>query len=171
MYLHDAIMAFGRSITAIDNGLWTRRTIGSRSHRMCAVGHVTHQVVGNACYLDMSPERFRPTVTLMADALRRTLTREKYEEVLSALAQRELCVPHITQQAYAEARRLLTNGYENETPSLRELQTLITHVNDWTMTREEVRQWFSDALDLLAEQLPMPLEPVVPAYDAELALV
>ena len=52
--------------------------------------------------------------------------------------------------------------------NLRDIEKLIVHVNDRGIPDETnggrmvARQWFSDAIDLLAEQLPVPTGPVVP---------
>jgi len=181
--LYEAAMILGRAITMIDQGKWTQGTVWNLSdHKMCAVGLITAGGGHSANYVSrmqkyacVSKEQVE-AMYLASDALRHAcagpltdaVIEDAEEDRHKAIFRREtpsILVMHDKYIAQLEAAR---DGSDN----LDAVEKLIVHVNDVMIDGEmEARQWFSDALDLIAEQLPTPGRPVVPEAAEETALV
>lgn len=154
---YEAIISLGRSITSIDKGDWATGTIGGFGKPKCAVGLVTRHVLGRPLFLSMcetfSPRRF-PTIELAVDALRQSVSQEAYDRALTR-----------THRFVAEGR-LGTNVLAHMEAAyhglggIEDTQTLLVCVND-ASSAQQVREWFSDAIDVLAEELPVPASPVI----------
>lgn len=148
--LYKAIIALGRSLDEIDKGRWVRGTVASVTGGRCAVGLISYQLVGRQMYLSNMLRgcwRDIPAARIAADALRRCVPRESYERAIGQ-----------TSLISDEGIQRMESAYARGSDDLSHIETLITCIND-TSSEEEVRQWFSDALDLLAEDLLTPLVP------------
>jgi hypothetical protein len=150
--LYKAIIALGRSLDEIDKGRWIQGAVAGITGGRCAVGLISYQLVGQPIYLSHIGARERrwrdiPAAQIAADALRRCVPRESYE--------RTICQTSLISDA---GMKRMESAYKRGSDDLSHLETLITCIND-TSSEEEVRQWFSDALDLLAEDLLTPLAP------------
>lgn len=165
--LYEAVIALGRSITSIDRGEWTKGTIGGFGTPSCGVGLITKHTIGRPLFLtmggDLYPRAFT-VVELASDALRRSVSAEAYERAvvdtqgMTAQGQLGTHVPDMMRRAYEGGG------------DIADTQCLIVRVND-SSNAQQVREWFSDALDLLAEDLPVPATPVVPAAADALSFV
>ena len=172
--LYEAVMILGRAVNMIDQGKWRRGSIGNPRDGMCAAGLITHGAGQHPSYIvaryacvtyETAEAMYRA-----ADALRRAVTPEQAEAAINdALKAKQDDVARgestlRLHDLYIDMLRRARDGSHN----LEDIEKLIVHVNDRVIPDETnggrmvARQWFSDAIDLLAEQLPVPTGPVVP---------
>ena len=175
--LYEAVMILGRAVNMIDQDRWTRGSIGTTDNRMCAAGLITYGAGQHPSYITAATRRCAipevgQAMHLASDALRRAATPEQVEAAINdALENRQIAVDYgekpgelLVHDQYIASLRRARDGSDN----LRDIEKLIVHVNDRGIPDETnggrmvARQWFSDAIDLLAEQLPTPASPVVP---------
>jgi hypothetical protein len=162
--LYEAIIALGRSIEQIDRDGWMPGSLGGReSLPRCVVGHVSYALTypdggtffpadyaksGDPWLRHVSSDVFPVIGRALIDALT-----EKQRARLKQLTAHEEAGPYI--------QSALVYGSKSVTP----LQCAIVNFNDCCLRDEVdgtaiVRRWLSDALDLLAEALPVPSAPI-----------
>lgn len=163
MKLYDAIMSLGRAITEIDVTGWCKGEPGHADTEKCAVGHVTYALASDPCMMDEFRSHYSlvfPTAVKVLWALARAFPVERHEELLKvadycdmqANGGRPICTNRI---------KAVINGTAHPAGRDLEVETFVVLVNDRLMlTHYEVKQWFSDAIDVLAKELPIPAPPI-----------
>lgn len=171
--LYEAIIALDRSIRDFRLHGWMTGDFGDcESSPKCAIGAFSHAMVGHTCdpaepWFPLMYPMQAMTSRVGAIALWESLTDSQREILGSACGalDRDGC-PGYMGRAFkvASEGNAKTDQYIN----------LVVVANDQAMqSQEEVVHWFSDAIDLLAEQLPVPPGPLFPAArqnSVELAL-
>lgn len=167
-HLYEAIVGLGRSWDAIRRGEWRTAGLGDRSvgASKCAIGHISYAIIGSPLYLtacccrrDVAPPPLVPDLPtimwLMADAVRKCVTQEMYDHAYARTIEDSGFetgdTRHVLQRMEAAMRG---------SDVLDEVQVLIVRVNDSLDDKEQAARWFSDAIDLLVDQLL----PAMPNY-------
>lgn len=154
--LYEAVMALGRSIDDLKKYGWIQDDLGDVYSSKCATGVVSCSVLGYASYpaailKDKGSSDQLDVIGVMFKALCDVLPPEKKQGVYHKALE-------VDPAAAREVRSVLDGPV-----TLGATETMVVLTNDKLIANaEEAIQWFSDALDLLAEQLPVPARPVVP---------
>jgi hypothetical protein len=160
--LYGAIIALGRSISEIDLHGWTLGTFGNEHHKKCAVGLLSYSFVQTPDHLSLCglTDDETEAAILAAYALYDVLSPEQVERLEAALRRLD------EDNNDSHFDRVYASFRDRNNASLTEIEDITIITNDQVMTEQaEARRWFSDALDLLAEQLPIPAEAVVPEHE------
>lgn len=170
--LYEAIIALGRSIEQIDRDGWMRGSLGGENgHPRCVVGHVSYAMTRE---IDGGGTFFPYDYITSTDLLLRHVSRKVFPVIGQALI--DTLTPEQVERLrfineYDDTSGGLIGEALGERPDVQALQCAVVVVND-RLLRDEVdghvivRRWLSDALDKLAEQLPVP--PAAPMTTREI---
>ena len=171
-HLYEAIVGLGRSWDSIRRGEWKTAGLGrtGTGEPKCAIGHLSYTIFGSPTYLTVwaDPDRSdaarladrNKVMWLMADALRKCVTPEMYEHAV-ARTHIDFGSPG-SFGVCSKANTILQSmaAAMNGSVELREVQLLIVRVNDSFHDNAQAARWFSDAIDLLVDELL----PAMPNY-------
>lgn len=157
-HLYEAIVSLGRSITEIEKGKWARGELGFFGAPRCANGLLTQNLSrqdSSVAYISYT-KLFTPNETqalkLAARALIDAAPDEVWERTIAWHAKE---APH-SLPLLVEAR--------SGSDALGRLEAGIVAINDrGGLDPISARTWFSDALEILAKELPVPEQPVFKA--------
>lgn len=169
-HLYEAIAGLGRAMDSIRHGSWRTASLGGSRGPRCAIGHVSYEITGRPIYLtvfaDPPTEELREqrsarnhVMWIMADALRNAVTPQMYQQALAKM---------FVDFAGKDTREIMARmeSGKNGSGDINDIQTLIVRVNDSFSDKSQAADWFSNAIDLLVDELL----PAMPRYnDAELA--
>lgn len=167
--LYEAIMALDHSVKEIELYGWGSGDIGFLVGPKCAIGLVTCSVVGYPTYsapiindanaTAVSGDE-KMTLRLMQEALARAVPPETTDALLATCGRDE------------EMQISIIESVVGGSSDPSEIETFVILVNDRMMSdAAPVKRWFSDAIDLLSADLPVPAQPVVPDAEAQLLCV
>lgn len=146
--LYEAIMLLGRAITELDRCGWGKGELGHQHGPKCATGLVTFPIGGFTFYGEHAADN--------------GLTYSEVDHLRLAESALVKAVPDTKYtQAYSNSgsvQSILMDKARHGSTLFEDMEMLIVRVNDsGDMSHDEIRQWFSDAMDVLAEDLPTPV--------------
>jgi hypothetical protein len=169
--VYEAIIALDRSMRDFLALGWMQGDFGTPNEPKCAIGGLSHSLIGETC--DVSEMWFSlvyPMETMVSRVGLMALWEALTDEQRDALETH--CV-HLADNPHSRAVhsfKVASGG----NASTQDYATMVFIANDNVMqSDEEVIRWFSDAIDVLARDLPVPPGPLFPAArqnSVELAL-
>lgn len=159
--LYAGIILLGRVSDELRRYGWKRGAWGCSFHPKCAIGAFGAVVYGRVDSLCSIANDHVEGLRLALEVMLKVLSPAQQTALLAKCVELDKDADRdgewrtYMQDAYAES--MAGRG------RLQDLEDVIICANDRVIkTEAELFQWFSDAIDLLAEQLPVPASPVIP---------
>lgn len=166
---YEAIILLGRSIEEFEENGWKQGSYGYAANPKCAIGALTFVAYGTPDTLVDFDDIEAPGISVAANTLFKVLTVAQVEKL------RAHCVEMDADSGTDRHGNPVTilqdslRAVEAGTQTAVHIENVVIVTNDRVIyDQAEARQWFSDAIDLLAQELPEPLPVEPPLTVAEI---